>query len=321
MTRQSKIWFARAVAVFLATALLAFLLQPGQARAFVVGTDFEKPKPEFTREGETVVAKLIPRAKSSSVTIDFRVDGGRLAAVRGVDFETAARPEVNEKNFKSALFDILVDGVPVGGKIRVSILSDFFTRSTAFYVYNPHLQSPWTDAQAENIDHPDRVQELVVTVADGGPFDADGAADGHITLTGGPRDSFWGYALGTLFIRFFGIFIVLSVLMVGILFSGRIFQWLEGRKARPQKRSTTVDAAADAGASTALPGADETAGIPSSEVAAAIAAALHLHIAGLRTARPQPLSFPSTNAWALSGRSRMMDDRQQNARRNFRSRS
>ena len=102
---------------------------------------------------------------------------------------------------------------------------------------------------------------------------------------------------------------------------GRIFQWLEGRKARPQKRSTTIDAAADVGASTTLPGADETAGIPSGEVAAAIAAALHLHIAGLRTARPQPLSFPSTNAWALSGRSRMMDDRQQNARRNFRSRS
>lgn len=321
MTRQSTIWFAKVVALFLSALLLAVLLQPGQARAFVVGTDFEKPKPEFTREGEIVAAKLIPRAKSTNVTIDFRVDGGRLAAVRGVDFETAARPEVNEKNFKSALFDILVDGVPIGGKIRVSILSDFFTRSTAFYVYNPHLQSPWTDAQAENINHPDRVQELVVTVVDGGPFDADGAADGHITLTGGPRDSFWGYALGTLFIRFFGIFIVLSILMVGILFSGWIFQRLEARKARPQKSSATVGTAAGTGPSTTLPKADETAGNPPGEVAAAIAAALHLHVTGLRTVRPQPLSFPSTNAWALSGRSRMMDERQQNARRNFRSRS
>jgi Na+-transporting methylmalonyl-CoA/oxaloacetate decarboxylase gamma subunit len=317
MTRHSTIWLARAVALFLAAALLAVLLQPGQARAFVVGTDFEKPKPEFSREGETVVAKLIPRAKSSSVTIDFRVSGGRLAAVRGVDFETAARPEVNEKNFKSALFDIQVDDVPVGGKIRVLILSSFFTRSTAFYVYNPRLQPPWTDAQAENIDHPDRVQELVVTVADGGPFDADGAADGRITLTGGPRDSFWSYALGTLFIRFFGIFIVLSVLMVGILFSGRIFQWLEGRKSRPG----AVGAPTAGAAASEKPAASETRAAASAEVAAAIATALHLHIDRRRITQPQPLSSSSTNAWALSGRSRMMDERQQQARRTYRSRS
>jgi Na+-transporting methylmalonyl-CoA/oxaloacetate decarboxylase gamma subunit len=317
MTRQSTIWFTRAVELFLSVALLAVVLQPGQARAFVVGTDFEKPKPEFSREGETVVAKLIPRAKSSSVTIDFRVSGGRLAAVRGVDFETAARPEVNEKNFKSALFDIQVDDVPVGGKIRVSILSSFFTRSTAFYVYNPRLQSPWTDAQVENIDHPDRVQELVVTVMDGGPFDTDGAADGRITLTGGPRDSFWGYALGTLFIRFFGIFIVLSVLMVGILFSGRIFQWLEGRKSR----SEAVGAPVGEAAASEKPAASETREAASGEVAAAIATALHLHSVRRHTAPPQPLSYSSTNAWALSGRSRMMDERQQHARRAYRSRS
>jgi hypothetical protein len=317
MTRQSTIWFARTVAFFLAVALLTVLLHPGQVRAFVIGTDFEKPKPEFSREGETVVAKLIPRAKSSSVTIDFRVNGGRLAAVRGVDFETAARPEVNEKNFKSALFDILVDGVPVGGKIRVSILSDFFTRSTAFYVYNPHLQAPWTDGQAENIDHSDRVQELVVTVADGGPFDADGAADGHITLTGGPRDSFWGYALGTLFIRFFGIFIVLSVLMVGILFSGRIFQWLEGRESRPVVVRPPVGESADS----QKPAATETRGAASGEVAAAVATALHLHLDRRRTVHSQPLSYSSTNAWTLSGRSRMMDERQQHARRVYGRRS
>jgi Na+-transporting methylmalonyl-CoA/oxaloacetate decarboxylase gamma subunit len=311
MTRQFSIWFARAVELFLVVALLAILLQPGQARAFIIGGDFEKPKPEFSREGETVVAKLIPRAKSSSVTIDFRVNGGRLTAVRGVDFETAARPEVNEKNFKSALFDILVDGVPIGGKIQVSLLSDFFTRSTAFYVYNPHLQSPWTDAQAGNIDHPDRVQELVVTVADGGPFDADGAADGHITLTGGPRDSFWGYALGTLFIRFFGIFIVLSILMVGIIFSGRIFQWLEVRKSRPDVIVTPVGETADS----QKPVAAATRGAASGEVVAAIATALHLHLVRRRTVHSHPPLYPSTNAWALSGRNRMMDERLQHARR------
>ncbi|MFZ1201769.1 MAG: hypothetical protein WAO07_16490, partial [Desulfobacterales bacterium] len=227
MRRQSIFRYAGAVAMFLTVAPAVLLVQPDRGLSFIGGEDIEKPKPEFTRNVETITSKLIPRAKSGSITIDFRVTGGRLAEVRAVDFATAARPEVDVKNFKSALFDILVDDVPIGGDIRVSVLSNFFSRSTAFYVFNPHLPNPWTNAQAENIDHPDRVQELVVPVTDGGPFDADGAADGLIRLTGGPRDSFWGYALGTLFIRFFGIFLVLTLLMVGILFSGRIFQWLE----------------------------------------------------------------------------------------------
>ncbi|MFZ0243369.1 MAG: hypothetical protein WAL90_17145, partial [Desulfobacterales bacterium] len=230
MRRQSIFRYAGAVAMFLTVAPAVLLVQPDRGLSFIGGEDIEKPKPEFTRNVETITSKLIPRAKSGSITIDFRVTGGRLAEVRAVDFATAARPEVDVKNFKSALFDILVDDVPIGGDIRVSVLSNFFSRSTAFYVFNPHLPNPWTNAQAENIDHPDRVQELVVPVTDGGPFDADGAADGLIRLTGGPRDSFWGYALGTLFIRFFGIFLVLTLLMVGILFSGRIFQWLEGRR-------------------------------------------------------------------------------------------
>ncbi|MFZ0612499.1 MAG: OadG family transporter subunit, partial [Desulfobacterales bacterium] len=310
MRRQSMIWYARAVAMFLAVAPALLLVQPDRAQSFIVGEDVEKPRPEFTRNNDTVTAKLIPRAKSSSVTIDFRVAGGRLAEVRSVDFETATRPEVDVKNFKSALFDILVEDVPVGGNIRVSILSDFFTRSTAFYVFNPHLQSPWIrDAQGENIDHPDRVQELVVPVTDGGPFDADGVADGHIRLTGGPRDSFWGYALGTLFIRFFGIFIVLTLLMVGILFSGRIFQWLEGRRTPPE----TAKEPANGLLATPRPAA--TAEPAAGEIAAAIAAALHLHAAGRRAAPSQPFKISSPDAWTLSGRSRMMAERQQNIRR------
>lgn len=310
MRRQTMNCFARAVAMFLAVAPAVLLVHPDRARSFIVGEDVEKPRPEFTRNQETITAKLIPRAKSGSVTIDFRVTGGRLAEVRGVDFDTAARPEVDVKNFKSALFDILVEDVPIGGKVQVSILSDFFTRSTAFYVFNPHLQSPWSrDAQVENIDHPARVQELVLPVTDGGPFDADGVADGRIHLIGGPRDSFWGYALGTLFIRFFGIFIVLGILMAGILLSGRIFQRLEGRRTPPET------AGEPAGGLAATPRPAAAAEPADGEIAAAIAAALHLHAASRRAAPSQPFKPYSPDAWTLSGRSRMMAERPQNVRR------
>ena len=132
------------------------------------------------------------------------------------------------KNFKSAVFEIAIRDVARGGTATVAIRSDFFSLSTAFYVFNPKRAEPWIrDAQKENRVLEQRVRELVVQVQDGGDLDADGAADGQIRLVGGPRDSFWGYALGTLFIRFFGIFFVLSLLMIGMFASGWIFTLLD----------------------------------------------------------------------------------------------
>ena len=185
-------------------------------------------------------AKLIPRAKSTSVQIQFSVAGARLLDVEGMDFENAERPEVDVKNFKSALFVIHLGDVTPGGEAKVSLTSDFFISSTQFYVFNETLSQPWIISDAANLSLPDRVQELVVTVKDGGPLDSDGKADGRITLVGGPRDSFWGYALGTLFIRFFGIFIVLSILMLGMIFSGLVFQWLARRKAAGADNKTAA---------------------------------------------------------------------------------
>ncbi len=155
-------------------------------------------------------------------------------------FEKAERPEVDVKNFKSALFVIHLGDVTPGDEAKVSLTSDFFISSTQFYVFNETLPQPWIISDAANLSLPDRVQELVVTVKDGGPLDSDGKADGRITLVGGPRDSFWGYALGTLFIRFFGIFIVLSVLMLGMIFSGLVFQWLARRKAAGENKKTAA---------------------------------------------------------------------------------
>ena len=117
--------------------MLAILQWPGPSHGFLLSSDLEKPNPEFTREGEIISAKLTPRAKSSSVVIRFQVQGGRLAEVSGVDFFSAARPEVDVKNFKSALFGIRVEDVPKGGNVRVSVISDFFSGGTQFLAIGP----------------------------------------------------------------------------------------------------------------------------------------------------------------------------------------
>jgi hypothetical protein len=221
----------------LAVPVLIGLVLATAARG-AVGDDGEKPVPTFTRAGDRIVAELIPRAKSTAVRIAFAAAGGRLSEVRGLDFAEAARPSVNARNFRSALFATRVEAVPVGGEVRVSIASAFFTRATRYFVFNEHLPEPWMDAGAENRSLPQRVQELVVTVRDGGPLDADGASNGHITLIGGPRDSFWGYAVGTLFIRFFGIFIVLSTLMLGMIVSGMVFKRVDAARRRAAPAGT-----------------------------------------------------------------------------------
>lgn len=284
---------------------LVFMLNAPAALAMTFG-DVEKPVPVFSQSGDVVTAKLIPRAKSTSVLIRFKAAGGRLGDVAGVDFEKVERPEVDVKNFKSALFSISVGDVPKGGEVRVSILSDFFTGSTAFYVFNAHLPVPWSDARAENIAHPDRVQELVVTVRDGGPRDSDGASDGRITLLGGPRDSFWGYALGTLFIRFFGIFIVLSILMLGMILSGFFFEYLERRKDRSVTEAN--GSMPDTQPPDAVEAPGQPAAIPEAD-AAAIAAALHLHLSACQACPPLRLEACRPSPWAQDGVCRIMGDR------------
>jgi hypothetical protein len=286
-------------AVTLATALTA-----ASAAWAAFGEVIEKPVPEFSRQGETITAKLIPRAKSTSVQIQFSVAGAKLLDVEGMDFEKAERPEVDVKNFKSALFVIHLGGVTPGGEAKVSLTSGFFISSTQFYVFNETLPKPWIISDAANLSLPDRVQEVVVAVKDGGPLDSDAKADGRITLVGGPRDSFWGYALGTLFIRFFGIFIVLSVLMLGMIFSGRIFQWLDRRKAAGADKTTAVGAPQIKEENSRPPG---TRMEPAA--AAAVAVALHLHLAGAEAAQVSDLSGPSPGSWTQHGRAQIMAER------------
>ena len=115
---------------------------------------------------------------------------------------------------------------------------------------------------------------------DGGNLDADGAADGQIRLVGGPRDSFWGYALGTLFIRFFGIFFVLSLLMIGMFASGWIFTLLD----RIRGCKAVDPAAAAPPACRPQPWPRLSRHRFPNTVVAAIAAALYLRDNAIRTA-------------------------------------
>jgi hypothetical protein len=262
--------------------------------------DAEKPKPEFTRQVDRIVAKLILRGKSTSVLIHFQTPDGQLLGVEGVDFDEAGQKGMDAKDFRSALFAVKAGGLSPGGEIKVALSSNYFTQATELWVLNRALQTPWTNANAMNTERPDRVQELVVTVKDGGPFDSDGAVNGEILLVVGPKDSFWGYALGTLLIRFFGIFLVLGVLMVGMILAGLVFQRLD-RRAEASKAAPALRPAAEE--------PEETPEAIDPETATAIGVALHLHLCALRAAAAMNLEWSDGSSWARQGRSQIMRDR------------
>jgi hypothetical protein len=264
------------------------------------GDDAEKPKAEFTRQGDRIVAKLIPRGKSTSVLIEFQTPGANLLGAEGVDFDAVGQKGISARDFRSALFAVKAGGLSPGGEVKVCLSSSYFTQATELWVLNRTRQVPWVNANAEHIEQPDRVQELVVTVKDGGPFDSDGVVNGEITLVAGPKDSFWGYALGTLLIRFFGIFLVLGVLMVGMILAGQVFQRL-GRRTEASKPEPVLQ-----------PAVEQPEGVfqaVAPETAAAIGVALHLHLTALKTAAVLNLERPDGSSWAHQGRSQIMRDR------------
>lgn len=292
----------------LAVFLFCPALAPRSWAAF--GEDIEKPKPEFTREGDRITARYIPRAKSTSVQVHFTVEGGKLIEVKAMDFEKADRPEVDIKNFKSALFTIEIGEVKPGAEAAVTISSDFFTSSTQYYVFNERLPVPWMVSDCQNMALPNRVQDLIIKVKDGGPYDSDGEANGKIFFVGGPRDSFWGYALGTLFIRFFGIFIVLGFLMGGMNLSGKIFQKIEGKKAVPL--SPVPEPVKAEPVKVEIPEPEPVQDTAEEETAAAIALALHLHLSSSKSSScycGMGADVSDSSAWAQEGRVRMMGDR------------
>ncbi|MFO7964821.1 MAG: OadG family protein [Desulfobacterales bacterium] len=287
--------------------LTVLLLFAAPASAALFGEEkTEKPAPTFRRENDTIIAKLIPRAKNTSIQIAFNVNGGRLVDVEGMDFFEAATPEVDVKNFKSSLFVIQIDQLGPNGEATLSLTSDFFISSTQLYVYNPTTSPAWAASGVENVTAGEQLQKMTLRLQDGGPFDADGEENGEITLIAGPRDSFWGYALGTLFIRFFGIFLVLTVLMIGMLISGRVFLKLE----KPSFPAGGAKGEPPAPEPVSAPEPSDLEGAVPQEIAAAIAVGLHLHFTEKRRTHAGPVGKRGASpAWAASGRTRIMNDR------------
>lgn len=301
MTQITKRFFNATFLTRLILVLMLVALTPRTAVWAAFGEDLEKPKPEFTREGDTITAKLIPRAKSTSVFIHFQVSGGRLMDVEGMGFQEAAYPGIDNKDFKSELFVVNIDKVAPDGRATVSITSNFFSSSTEYWIFNRKLKEPWVNSNAKNISLPDLVQKLTISFEDGGPFDSDGEANGRITIAGGPKDSFWGYALGTLFIRFFGIFLVLSVLMIGMILSGIVFQVFDKKRTKKAKDIPLQP-------EVPIPDFQHAEGV-STELAAAVCAALHLHFSEHLTAATIRFFTPAISPWTRQGRERIMSTR------------
>jgi hypothetical protein len=290
-------------------------------------TDREKPRPDFVRKGEEIIAELVPRGKSGKVKVEFQVSGGSLVDVQGVDFETARRQEVDAKDFRYALFAINIAGLAPGGQAKILLRSDFFSPSTGYGIFNERVSPAWTKAAVENSQVAGRLRQMSFQVTDGGPLDSDGADNGRITVVGGPMDSFWGYAIGTLVIRFFGVFVVLVILQIGMLVSGRFFIARKNKQdialGKPGLTDVTEDldlVKADRGTDTQRPEPEvllSSQAEPSAEEAAAITLALHLY----STAHPAPVPGPSTThpprfwscpmsgSWTMSGRERIMRER------------
>lgn len=286
--------------ICLCAAVLVPLSTPNSSLA-AFGEDLEKPAPEFSREGNTVTAKLIPRAKSTSIAIDFSADPGRIEEVKGIEYESLQTPEVDIKEFKSDFFKVTVDHIPPGSEAAIAVSSPFFTISTEYWVYNPQKPVKWFDSGVKAEKEANDVNRFILHVRDGGDMDSDGAADGRITLIGGPRDYFWSYAIGTLLIRFFGIFLVLSMLMIGMLGVGKVFVYLEKKRAGVPVPSQHPPREA------ALPRGDAPAvsEIPADvdpDTVAAIATALYLHLVH----RNPPISGTGgkggQNSWVQIGR-------------------
>lgn len=281
------------------------------------GDDIEKPHPKFSQDGTAIVATLLPRAKSSNVQIRFGNQQGLPFEVTGVEFEAIRTPDLDIKEFKSAFFEVDIPGIPTGSEIVLEVSSDFFTSSTQYWVYRQDGAASWKNTAVKPVKQAEKVYAFRIPVQDGGPFDADGKADGKIRFIGGPKDGFWSYALGTLVIRFFGVFMVLSILMIGMMITGNLFVFFEKRKSTPvaAKASATIvppretadeqDAAAIA---TAIHLSRETTPDEAEALAAAIAVAIHLQQSSGVSA---PAAMEIRNEWTLSGRQLLQESRLQ----------
>jgi hypothetical protein len=286
------------MAWLIAAVVLPLLVQNESLAAF--GEDTEKPVPEFTRMGTTITAKLTPRAKSTSILIDFKTAQGRLTDVKGIEYETLRTPDLDIKEFKSSFFEVTVDSLSPGSDAEIIISSSFFAVSTEYWLYNSKKPA-WFDSGIKAIKGNDNSNQFVIRVTDGGELDSDGVANGRIQFIGGPKDYFWSYALGTLVVRFFGVFLVLSMLMIGMLVAGQFFITLEKRRSRLTPPLPQAPKPAPAPLTEPINSVDVPSA-PDTDTVAAIATAFHLHLAPGKSHDADVSNRSDRDSWVQYGR-------------------
>ena len=269
--------------------ITVLLLMTGSMAWAAFGDDIEKPAPVFSQEGGDWVGRLIPRGKSVPIDIRFGVEGGILSQPAATDFTEADMPtNLNWKNYRSGYF--LLDIVPAvpGGEVTLSLSSDYFTSATDIWGTSDRAARTWSTIGIKNQTGKGVPAIITAVIKDGSVLDEDGTANGRIQVIIGPRDSFWGYAIGTLVIRFFGVFMVLGILMIGMLLSGKVFQYLDAKAKPAQPVAPAASQAAPAPEEEAF---EETEVEPVAfeelpgDVAAAIGVGLHLYTNGGRNLR------------------------------------
>jgi hypothetical protein len=269
----------------LVTALLVMMNSTGWA-AF--GEDVEKPKPEFYEKGDGWVAKLIPRGKSTSIEIGFHASSGALTKAGAKEFDEASKPQVDSKTFRSDFFSLEILTDMPGAEAEISVSSDYFTSATQLWAPKEKGSSIWEKVETKTTGPVEgmsaKTKILTLSVKDGGVLDADGMADGRIELILAPQDSFWGYAMGTLVIRFFGVFLVLAILMIGMSLSGKFFESMDLKKRAAVPAPMPAPAPVRHEPEVVEPEPVPVEEIPA-DVAAAIGLGIHLYTNGGRNLR------------------------------------
>ena len=94
-----------------------------------------------------------------------------------------------------------------------------------------------------------------------------------------------------------------AVLMIGMLFSGKVFQWIE---TRDKQKETQVSSPA---MTTEIPDTSVDAYVVDPATVAAIAVALHLRSGAAESKLSVDLSAAEGSTWSQYGRGKLMDER------------
>ena len=116
----------------------------------------------------------------------------------------------------------------------------------------------------------------------------------------------WGYILGTLVIRFVGVFMVLFILMIGMMILGKVVSTLVAR----QEARNAEDDEKDPHAIKFAEEPEREAG--EEEIVATIGAAIAMSMESDRPSlAPAAFGGVSAGSWSLAGRAAQMGERMQ----------